>query len=74
MGADRYDKIEEVNQCSVIWIEKNDTFLRNVNHSSVKFNYAEREYVWSELVYTPVKIFVFKDNSVELIPTFGEEK
>jgi len=51
-----------------------NSVLRNVNHSSVKFNYAEREYVWSELVYTLVKIFVFKDNSVELIPTFGEEK
>ncbi len=56
-----YKKITVYSQSSVVWIEKKDMFLRNVNHSLVRFDYAGKEYAWSELVYTPVKIFVLQD-------------
>ena len=74
VGLKPYKKITVYSQCSVVWIEKKDMFLRNVNHSLVQFNYAGREYAWSELVYTPVKVFVFQDDSMELVPTFEKAK
>lgn len=69
-----YRKITIYNQCSVIWIENKDMFLRNVTHSLAQFDHAGRKYSWSEVAYTPVKIFVFQDDSMELVPTFEKAK
>lgn len=53
-----------------IWLEDEDKFLLNVEQERRELVYAGEKYYWSDLVYTPIKIFYFANNSIEIMPAY----
>lgn len=51
-----------------IWLEDEDKFLLNVEQERRELVYAGEKYYWSDLVYTPINIFYFANNSIEIMP------
>lgn len=53
-----------------IWLEDEDKYLLNVEQERRELVYAGEKYYWSDLVYTPIKIFYFANNSIEIMPAY----
>jgi len=56
---------------SDIWIEKDNKYLLQVSQPLYRFRYAGKEYCWSELMYTPVTVFVFRKKRIEVMPAYA---
>ncbi len=72
VGYRSYHTVTEHNPYSDIWFEEEDKFLRRVPQSLKAFRYDGKTYCWSELAYTPVKVFVFSNNRIEVMPAYAE--
>lgn len=74
VGYKPYHTVTEHNPYSDIWFEEEDKFLRKVPQSLKAFRYDGSTYCWSDLAYTPVKVFVFSDYRLEVMPAYAEFK
>lgn len=74
LGYEHYSYTEEYHSFTDIWIDKEDKFLRKVPQTLYAFKYAGKEYRWSELTYTPVKVLVFPDYRLEVLPAFADRQ
>lgn len=72
VGYKPYHTVTEHNPYSDIWFEEEDKFLRRVPQSLKAFRYDGKTYCWSDLAYTPVKVFVFSDYRIEVMPAYAE--
>ena len=72
VGYKPYHTVTEHNPYSDIWFEEEDKFLRKVPQSLKAFRYDGKTYCWSDLVYTPVKVFVFSEYRLEVMPAYAE--
>ncbi len=66
------DGNEYTDYYSDIWIEADGSILCDLKQPRGQIRYAGSNYRWSELIYTPVKIFVFRRNRYEILPAFDK--